>query len=320
MSSNSPTPAKPPPGGLRVYDFRKPARLSKERKRSLEAIYGLLAKALEGWLRGRVRDPISLELRNVEEITYGEFLTALPTPCSSFIVDDVKASGQQGIIDFGKDLAFFLVDRLLGGTGQPAIFDRSLTPTERLLVRIAAERVTVQLKDVWKDYVDMDLTISGFESIPEMLLIANREDPVLVSTLEVSTGNMRSPITLCLPISSLERFFISTAARKTPPAQGTPDQRLEERKHMEGTLRTARVPVQARFREINVRLGDLASLKEGSVLNTGLSPNAGLFILVSGQRRFLGTPGKLGGKLAALIEAPVNPEPEEINQAGRERS
>jgi flagellar motor switch protein FliM len=299
---------------VRVYDFRRPARISKDRKRSLEAIYGVLAKALEGWLRGRVRDPITLDLQSVEELTFGEFLTALPSPCASFIVDEKGPAGHQGIVDFGQELAFFLVDRLLGGTAQPALFERSLTPTERLLVRIAAERVTWQLSDSWKDYVEMDLRISGFESIPEMLLIANREDPVLVATLTVSTGDMSSPLTLCLPIAALEKFFISTGSRKAPVAKGNPEEREEERKYVEGTLRSARIPVQARFNNISLTLKELAALKPGSVLQTGLSTDAELAILVAGQKRFVGSPGKLGGKLAALVGDSVDKKSNDIFQ------
>lgn len=319
--ADNPRPETPVSDGgkapAKVYDFRRPARLSKERKRSLEAIYGLLAKGLEGWFRGRVRDAITLDLESVEELTFGEFLSALPSPCASFIVDNRNRSGQQGVIDFGQELAFFLVDRLLGGTGQPALFERSLTPTERLLVRIAAERATAQLRDAWKDYVDMDLSISGFESIPEMLLIANREDPVLVSTLTVSTGGMSSPLTLCLPIATLEKFFLSTGSRKAPVAQGSSEERTEERRHVEGTLRSARIPIQARFASVPIPLRELAALKPGSVVKTGLPTDSQLFILVAGQKRFLGAPGKLGGKLAALVGNPIDAEPEDTIQPGR---
>lgn len=302
---------------LRIYDFRRPARISKDRKRSLEAIYGHLSKALEGWLRGRVRDPITMELQSVEELTFGEFMLGLPSPCASFIVDVNGGAGPQGIIDFGQEFAFFLVDRLLGGTGQPALFERSLTPTERLLVRIVAERVTAQLADAWKDHVEMQLAVSGFETVPEMLQIANREDPVLVCTLNVSAGDMSSPLALCLPVSVLEKFFTTPGSRKIPVAQGSSEERNVERKNVEGTLRTARIPVQARFKAIPMTLRELASLRVGSVLKTGLPTDSELFILVAGQRRFVGTPGKLGGNLAALVRSTLDPEPDDPIQPGR---
>ncbi len=303
--------------GVRVYDFRRPARISKDRKRSLEAIYEHLAKALEGWLRGRVTDPLTMELQSVEELTFGEFRAGLPSPCASFIVDVNGDAGPQGIIDFGQEFAFFLVDRLLGGTGQPALFERSLTPTERLLARIVAERVTSQLSDAWKDHVEIGLKVAGFESTPEMLQIANREDPVLVATLSVSAGDMSSPLTLCLPVSVLETFFTSPGARKVPVAQGSSEERKTERENVEGTLRSARIPVRARFKEVPFTLRELASLQIGSVLKTGISTDADLVLMVAGQQRFVASPGKLGGNLAALVRESLDPEPDDLIQPGR---
>ena len=49
-----------------------------------------------------------------------------------------------------------------------------------------ADRAAQQLSEVWRDYVVMDVELSGFESIPEMLQIANREDSVLLATLSVT--------------------------------------------------------------------------------------------------------------------------------------
>jgi flagellar motor switch protein FliM len=220
-------------------------------------------------------------------------------------------------VDFGQELAFFLVDRLLGGTGQVALFERPLTPTERLLVRLVAERVTAQLREGWKDYVEMDLTVIGFESIPEMLQVANREDRVLVCTLTVSTGDMSSPLAICLPAAALEKFFLATANRRVPVAQGNPEERREERRSVEGTLRSARIPIQARFKEVTMKLGDLARLRPGSVMRTGLSTDAELFLLVAGQKRFVGAPGKLGGNLAALVGHEIEPDPEDVISPGR---
>lgn len=303
---------------VQVYDFRRPARISKDRKRSLEAIYGLLTKSLEGWLTARVRDPIALELQSVEELTFGEFMLALPSPCASFILD-VEGTGQQGVMDFGHEFAYFMVDRFLGGTGRPAVLERSLTPTERLLVRLLADRVAQQLAEVWQDHVKMNLAISGFEAIPEMLQAANREDPVLVANLNVAIGDINSPLLLCLPFSVLEKFFTSTGPRKVQIAQGTREEREAERQSLEESLRNARVNVQARFRPSRISLKELASLKEGSVLKTTLGTDAELMVLVSGQQRFSGVPGRVGKKLAARLVDILEVEPNDLIQPGGER-
>src|SRR5687768_9318531 len=100
-----------------LYDFRRPHRVSKERLRTLEAMYERLVKSVEGWMMGRVRGQIELSLQGVEQLSFADFTLSLSTPCCSYLVDIRDSGGQQGVIDFGTDFSFFLVDRLLGGRG-----------------------------------------------------------------------------------------------------------------------------------------------------------------------------------------------------------
>lgn len=304
---------------LQVYDFRRPARISKDRKRSLMAMYGLLAKTIEGWLTGRVRDQVELDLQSVEQLTFGEFMLALPSPCASYIID-VGNTGHQGVIDFGHEFGFFLVDRLLGGAGTHAVPERTLSPIERQVVRIVADRIALQLHEVWKDYVRLELDVTGFESIPEMLQVANREDPVLVANIGVSMGGLNSLLLLCLPFATLEKFFTGQSKRRSQTGHGTPEERAQDRIHIETSLRTSRLTVGARLPEFQMPLSTLLGLQPGTVLNTGIPHNAELDLFVAGQRRFVGAPGRVGKKLAVRVLDAVNPEPEDLIQPGREVS
>ena len=304
---------------LQVYDFRRPARISKDRKRSLMAMYGLLCKSLEGWITGRVRDQIELELQSVEQLSFGEFMLALPSPCASYVLDVDDENGAQGVIDFGQELAFFLVDRLLGGAGTPNLPDRGLTQLERQVVRVIAERVSQQLGEAWKDYVQLDLSVTGFESIPEMLQVANREDPVLVGNIEVRIGDTSSLLLLCLPFQALEKFFTGDSTRRAGTVLGTAEERSEDRHNLENTLRTSRVSVAARLPQFAVPANVLADLRPGMVLHTGLNPNASLELFVAEQCRFTGAPGRVGKSLAMRVMDPVEPEPEDLIEPGRER-
>lgn len=313
-------PAAPPERrqDVQVYDFKRPARISKDRKRSLNAMYGLLAKSVEGWLTGRVRDTLELDLLSVEQLTFGEFMLALPSPSVSYVVD-MRSVGAQGVIDFGREFAFFLVDRLLGGAGaMMAVPERSLTPLERLVVRIAADRVALQLNEVWKDHVKLGLEVSGFESIPEMLQVANREDPVLVAHIGVNVAGVNSALLLCLPFAPLETFFTGGASRRTVTVQGTAQERLKDQAHLEASLRTARLSVGARLPSFEMSLGSLLALRPGSVVATGISRSTELELHVAGQRRFLGLPGRVGDKLAVQVVETVTPEPEDVIRAGRQ--
>lgn len=306
-----------PPSEVRKYDFRRPARISKDRNRSLVAMYGLLVKAVSSWVTGRVREQLDVQLQGVEQLTFGEFVLALPSPCASYVVD-VPGTGRQGIIDFGHEFAYFLVDRLMGGVGVPEIPERSMTTIERQVVRIAAEKTAALLSDVWHDYVPLSLEVTGFESIPEMLRVANREDPVLVASLLVSTGEMSSTLQLCLPFATVEKFFTGTTGRRPEEPQGSPEERMLDRNTIEGTLRDSRLPVAARLPEFRVPMGALADLKPGQLLSTGLTIDTELDLYVAGQRRFVGAPGRVGQSLGVRILDRVRPDPEDLITPGRD--
>ncbi len=296
---------------VHVYDFRRPSLISKDRRRSLMAMYGLFTKSLENWVSGRVRDQVEFDLQSVEQLTFGEFTLALPSLCASYVVN-VSETGHQGVIDFGHDLGFFIIDRLLGGSAEIVAPNRSFTPMERLIVGIVAERAAYQLTNVWKDHVQLDLKVDGFESIPEMLQVANREDPVLVANIGVSIGSLNSLLMLCLPFATLDKFFTGTSNRPHQITHATPEERDADRGAVEMSVRNARLPVGARLPTFHLPVRTLASIKPGEVIPTGLSPESELELYVAGQRRFKGKAGRIGQSLAVQINDIVVPEPENI--------
>jgi flagellar motor switch protein FliM len=163
------------------YDFRRPHRISKERLRTIEAMYERMIKNMESYLMSRVRGQVEVRLQSVEQFSFGEFTLSLPTPCCSYVMDINGANGLQGVIDFGTDFAFFLVDRLFGGGSAPTVMSRPLTSLEQDAVRIVAERTATIVRDVWSEVMPLELVVTGFEAAPEILQVCAREDPVLVA-------------------------------------------------------------------------------------------------------------------------------------------
>jgi flagellar motor switch protein FliM len=298
---------------VQLYDFRRPHRVSKDKLRSLEAMYERFAKSLEGWLLGRVRGNVQLTLQSVEQFSFGEFTLSLPTPCASYIFDIVDSGGQQGIIDFGHEFAYFLVDRLLGGSGAPSIPQRAMTPIERMAVRHVADKVVSLLVEIWQDYIELDLGVSGFESIPEILRVANREDPVLVANIEVAAADTRSLLLLCLPFSVLEKFFAGGTERRVALV-GSSREQEENRARAEHQLLGTRVAISARLPEFRLSLRELSSLTVGSVLATGVARASNLVVRVGAQQRFEASVGRVGPHLAIRLLDRVGPAPDEVSR------
>lgn len=296
---------------VQVYDFRRPNLVSKDRMRALDAMYGLLTKSLEGWLTAKVRGQTEVTLVAVEQLSYGEFVLSLPNPCASYVFD-IGETGQQAVIDFGNGLAFFLVDRLLGSSGAPLLQPRGLTPLERMIVRLVADRVSEQLQEVWHDHVTLPLRLSRFESIPDMLQTSSREEPMLVAHLEVAAAGIQSPLMICLPFAVLERFFTQGGLRRVRAAAA---QRNElEARMAEQLVRGVGVQLAARFPAFAVPLRALRTLHPGSTLLAPFAPDARLVLFAEGSAFAEGEAGRADANLAVSITQllPIggrNPQP-----------
>lgn len=288
---------------LQVYDFRRPHRVSKERLRTLEVMYERLVKSLEGWLMARVRGQIELRLQSVEQISFGEYSLFLNSPCCSYLIAIKDAGGQQGVIDFGTELAYFLIDRLFGGGGDPTILDRALTPIERMALQVVAERVMVGVQEIWREQEELEMELDGFESIPETMQAVGREDPVLVVTLAAAFADKTSLLSICLPLGVLEKFFVvaGNARKVNLTSIGSERELVANRENTEAQLRATSVPVRTRLPEFRLSMRDVANLTTGTVLATGIPTDAPLLTYIGTTPRFHSTAGWVGRKLAVRI-------------------
>ena len=308
------TQAHDPSADARIYDFRRPNRVSAERMRTIEVMYERLVKSLEGWLAARVRGQIELRLQSVEQISFGDYTLSLRSPCCSYLVDIKDAGGQQAVIDVGLELAYFLVDRLFGGGGDPTILDRALSPIERMALRVVAERIEQGIHETWQDQVPLEMTLSGFESVPEIIQACTREESVLVVRIAAAFAERTDAISLCMPLAVLEKFFVTPASRKVNVGTiGSEQELLANRESTEAQLRATRVPVSARLGEFRLPIRGLASLRAGTVLATGIMTDAPIQIIVGTTPRFQGAGGRVGRKLAVRvlnsIDAPFSGAP-----------
>jgi flagellar motor switch protein FliM len=283
------------------YDFRRPHRISKERLRSIEAMYERMVKNLESYLMSRVRGQVEMRLQSVEQFSFGEFTLSLPMPCCSYRVNINGRGGLQGVIDFGSDFAYFLIDRLFGGGSAPTVMQRPLTELEQDAVRIIAERAAAVVGDVWSEAIPMQLEIDGFESSPEVLQVAAREDPVLVANVEIVAQNITSLIMVCLPFAALEEYFTMADTRKVSSTPRSETELRQQRVATEASVRSTSVTVAARLPEFRMTMKDLTRLEPGCVINTGHSANTLLSVTMAGQPRLVATAGRIGGRLAARI-------------------
>ncbi len=103
---------------ITLYDFKRPNRVSKEQLRAFRGIHDKMARNLSSQISAIMRSIVEIQLHSVDQMTYGEFLMSLPSP-TSFNVFSMKPLDGSGVLEINPSIAFPMIDRLLGGKGDP---------------------------------------------------------------------------------------------------------------------------------------------------------------------------------------------------------
>lgn len=289
-----------------TYNFLRPHRISKDRRSTLDVIYQRFAVALQALLSSRLRHVTDVSVASVEQATFAEFIMSLSTPCSAFVFDLGDPQGIQGVLDIGTDLAYHLIDRMFGGPGQSRDVGRPLTALERLVLKGVVDHALGFFGEAWHDHIKFAPAQVGFESLPDQLSVASREDNVLVANVEVKSGGFSGLLTVCVPLLALETF-LQEKRTTTGRARVSDADRAQSRVQIDATLRNAHVTVTAQFPPFLLRARDVAALVPGQVIHTGFALDVPVEVHVRGRRRFLGMPGQVrrstGVRISHVIPA-----------------
>ena len=301
------------------YNFLRPPRISKDRRATLEAVHSRFVLTVQSYLSSRLRTPTDVTLTSVEQATFGEFLFSLATPCTAYVFELGDSSGSQGVIDLGSALSFQIIDRMFGGYGDGEELTRALTKLEQTVVAGVVERVLAQYRDAWGELLPMAPEVSSFESVPETLQIASREDNVVVANLDVKVGPAAGFLTICLPLSALEAFLQDKSKAVVSSGRASTEKRDAEIPLIEATVRKAHIPITVCFPSLRLRGRDATRLAVGQVLHTGRPLDTPVEIHLNGKPQFLGTLGRRDGFVGVSLtrQLPLGHTPSPNSPTGR---
>jgi flagellar motor switch protein FliM len=261
---------------------------------------------MQAFLSSRLREPTDVVVSSVEQATFAEFLFSLATPCGAVLFDLYGDRQYQGIMDFGTEASFYIIDRLFGGPGDAPNVKRPMTPLEQQVIKGVADRALRLFQDAWQGEHKLSIAYIGLESNPDTLNIADRDDNVLVANLEIRAGRFTSSITIGIPLQALESFLQERPKRVTKPKVVPTAERVATQELLRKSLRSAKIRVAARFPEFKLSARELSMLQAGQVIHTGHHLEVPIEVVISGERRFVGAMGQVHRNLGLRIKAPVD--------------
>lgn len=250
-----------------------------------------------------------LDVISVEQLPYEEFIRSVPQ-LSTLLVLDVPPLDGRWVIVVGSDVAFVMLDRLLGGPGVGLATARMFTELETTVFERSWSSSLTVLSEAWKSIIeDMRPKLSFIEFNPQFLQIAAPNDTVAVVTMSVRIMDTSGLVHICMPHLTLESVLPKLSSQHMLGG-GQVGRELDpaKKKALEERLRSAPLDVRVVLGRTSIDFQDLLHLSPGDVIPLQQPVNGMIEVLVGDQVKFLGRPGVHHGRLAVQIAEIVNEE------------
>jgi flagellar motor switch protein FliM len=290
---------------VRVYDFKRPERVSKDQMRALEALHEGFGRNFGAALSGYLRTIIEVSVAQIEQLTYSEFIHSLPNPTCFNLLKSEQLDGSL-CLEISPLIIYPIIDRLLGGSNADLFIpQRPLTQIEQRLVQRITDRATHHLSEAWSNLTPVSFKVEDFESNPQLVQIVPPNETVVVVGFELKMGNRSGTMSLCIPYNVIEPIMGVLAAQNWFSYQRKGGQEDHVRK-LTKNVHNAPVDMRAFLAQTTIRMSELMSLQVGDIITTEKDKSKDVLITVEGRNKFLGQLGQLRGSKSIRISRVVD--------------
>lgn len=288
---------------VKNYDFKRPAKFSKEHLRTLEIIHEHYGRLLSTNLPVYLRKNIQVSVASSEAVTFSEFTNALSNPVILGIVN-FQPLGGTIILELATNLGFAILDRMLGGSGVPLEKNRDFSEIELIII----ERIMVVcmqlMREPWKNVADINPVMERIETNSQFAQVIAPGDMIAIVTLNVKIGDVEGFMNICLPYFTLEdvmdklntKYWFSTM-------QENDEENYEE--YLEALIKRVEVPIKAVLGRSSVSVNDFVNLQVGDIIRLDSNIEDELSIYVGNIRKFTALPGSSKDKYAARVTSVI---------------
>lgn len=289
------------------YDFKRPERVGKDQMRALQTLHEGFGRNFGAALSALLRSIVEMKLTSVDQLTYSEFVFSLENPtCFNLL----KADPLEGnlILDINPSILYPIIDRLLGGGRETSsLARRPLTEIELRLVRRITDLFLEELHRAWENVLELDLAVVRVESNPQLVQIVPPNEVVVLISFELTVGDVRGMMNLCVPFNSIERISGKLSSNSWVTygrRQATP----ESIRQISGNLQGSLLAMVVRLAETRISTKELMGLRVGDIITTEKDVRSPLVVELEGVSKFTARPGGFKGQKAIRIEDPIRVE------------
>ncbi len=288
------------------YDFKRPAKFSKEHLRTLEIIFEHYARLLSTALPIQLRKPVQVSVGNSETVTYSEFSNALSNPVILGVVNFRPLQGNI-IIELQANIGFSFIDRMLGGEGKSIDKPRPFTDIELPLIEKLMDICIQHLVEPWQNVLSIDPYLERIETNPQFAQVISPTDMIAIVTLNIKIGDTEGLMNVCLPYFTLEsimdrlntKYWFSTM-------QKNKDENDSE--YIESLIKHVDIPIKAVLGKSHVSVSDFVHLQVGDIIRLDNKVNSEMHVYVGNIDKFRALPGTTKDNNAVRITSVIREE------------
>jgi flagellar motor switch protein FliM len=285
---------------IKLYDFRRPDKFSKEHIRAIQNIHETFARVTASSLSSYLRAATTVSLSSIEQVVYDEYIHQLSNPTLVNLVELQPLSGRI-VVEMNMSIGLAMLDRMMGGAGQVTARRGELTDIEMALLRSLGATISAGLRDGWTAVADLQPVLVETVLNADLVQAALPGDIAALLLFEIHTLGLSGTISICVPHPVIEplmdrlntQAWFSSSSRKSGSEN--------DRNRLAETIRDAHLPITVELGATTVTLGELLDIHEDDVIRLDRSHEAELPIRAGKRARFLGRPGTLGGNRAVQV-------------------
>src|SRR5690625_4702825 len=249
---------------VRVYDFKRALRFSKDQIRSISRIHENYARLLTTFFSDRLRTYVNISVGSVDQRPYEEFFRSIPK-MKVLNIYSVEPLDGRLIMEVNPNIAYAMLDRILGGKGGDVNKADNLTEIETILMSQLFEKAVTNLREAWSSIVEIDPVLEDFEVNPQFLQMVSPNDTVIVVSMNTTIGESSGLINICIPHIILEPI-ISKLSVHYWMQTGKKERDHESYSKLKTNLHQAQVEGKAILGETKINIHEFLHLNKNDVI------------------------------------------------------
>ena len=284
---------------IKPYDFKRPNKFAKEQLHTLSMIHENFARLLTTYLSAQMRTLVQVNVFAVEQITYNEFMFSVPNPSLIGVIDFSPLKGA-AIMEMNPSIAFGIIDRLLGGTGDYNDKLREPTEIESSIIEKIFGKMTRILSEAWADITEIHPKMDKLETNSQFVQVVSPNEAVALITLNCTIGKSEGMINICIPHIVLEPIITKLSARMWLSTTKR-DRADESLKQITAKVYQMSTEIKVELGKADVPVGEFVNLRIGDVIPLNTDVRSGADVYVEDQLKFKGIIGVHHNKMAVKI-------------------